>query len=144
MGLETGRAEGIRGEFRPIDSAAPGVSITEHMPRLAAVMNHCALIRSLGHTITAHGPGTTYMATGNRPSPALEYPALGSLAARLLRSRKGVPPYVTFAALRDGAAGIGPGYLGPPYAPFEVEGEPIRGTFRRVACRFQRFFAQRP
>jgi Protein of unknown function (DUF1501) len=120
----------IRGEFRPIDSAAPGVSITEHMPRLAAVMNHCTLIRSLGHTITAHGPGTTYMAAGNRPSPALEYPSLGSLAARLLPSRQGVPPYVTFAALREGAAGTGPGYLGPAYGPFEVEGEPIRGTFQ--------------
>jgi hypothetical protein len=128
--LKPDAPEEIRGEFRPIDSAAPGVSVTEHMPRLAAVMNHCALIRSLGHTITAHGPGTTYMATGNRPSPALEYPSLGSLAARVLPSRQGVPPYVTFAALRDGVAGMGPGYLGPPYAPFEVEGEPVRGTFQ--------------
>jgi hypothetical protein len=122
--------EDIRGEFRPIETAAPGVSVTEHMPRLAAVMNHCALIRSLGHTITAHGPGTTYMATGNRPSPALDYPSLGSLAARVLPSRQGVPPYVTFAALRDGAAGLGAGYLGPAYGPFEVEGEPVRGTFQ--------------
>ena len=47
-------------------------------------MDHCALVRSLGHTITAHEPGTTYMATGNRPSPALDYPPLGSLAARVL------------------------------------------------------------
>ena len=83
--------EEIRGEFRPIDTAAPGVSITEHMPRLASVMNHCALVRSLGHTITAHGPGTTYMATGNRPSPALDYPSMGSLAARVLPPRQGCP-----------------------------------------------------
>ena len=128
--LKPGAPEEIRGEFRPIDTAAPGVSVTEHMPKLAAVMNHCALIRSLGHTITAHGPGTTYMATGNRPSPALDYPTLGSLAARVLPSRQGVPPYVTFAALRDGAAGLGAGYLGPAYGPFEVEGEPVRGTFQ--------------
>ena len=128
--LKPDAPEEIRGEFRPIETAAPGVSVTEHMPRLAAVMNHCALIRSLGHTITAHGPGTTYMATGNRPSPALEYPSLGSLAARVLPSRQGVPPYVTFAALRDGAAGLGAGYLGPAYGPFEVEGEPVRGTFQ--------------
>jgi hypothetical protein len=128
--LKPDAPEEIRGEFRPIETAAPGVSVTEHMPRLAAVMNHCALIRSLGHTITAHGPGTTYMATGNRPSPAQEYPSLGSLAARVLPSRQGVPPYVTFAALRDGAAGLGAGYLGPAYGPFEVEGEPVRGTFQ--------------
>ncbi len=122
--------EEIRGEFRPIQTAAEGVSVTEHMPGLASVMNHCALVRSLGHTITAHGPGTTYMATGNRPSAALEYPALGSLAARVLPALKGVPPYMTFAALRSGVGASGGGYLGPAYGPFEIEGEPIRGTFQ--------------
>jgi hypothetical protein len=122
--------EEIRGEFRPIETTAAGILITEHMPELATVMNHCALVRSLGHTITAHGPGTTYMATGNRPSAALEYPPLGSLAARVLEARHGVPPYVTFAALREGAAGVGAGYLGPAFGPFEVEGEPVRGEFQ--------------
>jgi hypothetical protein len=128
--LKPDAPEEIRGEFRPIATAASGVSISEHMPALAAVMNHCALIRSLGHTITAHGPGTTYMATGNRPSAALDYPPLGSLAARLLPPQRGVPPYVTFAALREGVAGIGAGYLGSAYGPFEVEGEPARGTLQ--------------
>ncbi len=84
--LKPAAPEEIRGEFRPIETAAPGVMVTEHMPGLASLMNHCALVRSLGHTITAHGPGTTYMATGNRPSAALDYPALGSLAARVLPS----------------------------------------------------------
>jgi hypothetical protein len=93
-------------------------------------MDRCALIRSLGHTITAHGPGTTYMATGNRPSPALDYPSLGSLAARVLPARQGVPPYLTFAALRDGASGLGAGYLGAAFGPFEVEGRPAEGTLQ--------------
>jgi hypothetical protein len=128
--LKPDAPEEFRGEFRPIDTAVPGVAITEHLPGLARVMNHCALVRSLGHTITAHEPGTTYMATGNRPSPALEYPPLGSLAARVLSPRQGVPPYVTFAALREGVAGAGPGYVGPAYGPFEVEGEPGRGEFQ--------------
>ncbi len=128
--LKPDAPEEIRGEFRPIETTAPGVSLTEHMPRLAMMMDHCALVRSLGHAITAHGPGTTYMATGNRPSPALDYPPLGSLAARVLPPRQGVPPYVTFAALREGAAQAGAGYLGPAFGPFEIEGEPVRGTFR--------------
>lgn len=122
--------EEIRGEFRPIATAAPGVSIGEHMPGLAKVMGRCALIRSLGHTISAHGPGTVYMATGNRPSAALDYPTLGALAAKLLPSRPGMPPHVTFAALGEGTAGAGVGYLGPEYGPFEVEGDPGRGTLR--------------
>ncbi len=128
--MKPGAPEEIRGEFRPIETAVPGVSITEHMPRLARVMNYCALVRSLGHTISAHGPGTIYMATGNRPSAALDYPALGSLAARLKPPRQGVPPYVTFAALREGVAGAGAGYLGPAYGPFEIEGEPVSGEFQ--------------
>jgi hypothetical protein len=67
------------------------------------------------------------MATGNRPGPALEYPSLGSLAARLLPPRRGVPPYVTFDALGDGAPQAGPGYLGAAFSPFEIEGNPARG-----------------
>jgi uncharacterized protein (DUF1501 family) len=122
--------EEIRGEFRPIATAAPGVSIGEHMPRLAQVMDRCVLIRSLGHTISAHGPGTVYMATGNRPSAALDYPALGSLVARILPPSTGVPPYVTFAALHEGAPGVGAGYLGPAHGPFAVDGDPHRGELR--------------
>jgi hypothetical protein len=126
--LKPGAPEEVRGEFRPITTAAPGVSIGEHMPGVAKVIDRCVLVRSLGHTISAHGPGTTYMATGNRPSAAMDFPALGSLAARVLPARRGVPPYVTFAAMRDGASTVGVGYLGPAYGPFEVEGEPVRGV----------------
>jgi hypothetical protein len=126
--------EEIRGEFRPIATAAPGVSICEHLPGLAKVMDRCTLVRSLGHSISAHGPGTTYMATGNRPGPAVEYPAAGSLVARLLAPRRGVPPYITLAALREGAPGIGPGYLGPAFGPFEVEGDPGREALRSLGA----------
>jgi Protein of unknown function (DUF1501) len=122
--------EEIRGEFRAIATSAPGVMISEPMPRLAKVMDRCALVRSLGHTISAHGPGTTYIATGNRPSPAIDYPSLGSLAAKILPPRPGLPPYVTFDSLRQGAPGVGPGYAGPSCGPFEVEGDPNRGTLR--------------
>ncbi|WP_435021798.1 DUF1501 domain-containing protein [Tundrisphaera sp. TA3] len=124
--------EEIRGEFRPIATAAPGISVGEHLPGMAKVMDRCSLVRSLGHSIAAHGPGTTYMATGNRPGPSLEFPAAGPLAARLLPSRGGVPPYVTFETLRDGISGTGPGFLGPAFGPFEVEGDPARGSLRSL------------
>src|SRR4051795_739653 len=91
--LKPDAPEEIRGEFRPIATTASGVSIGEHLPGMAKVMDRCTLVRSLGHSIAAHGPGTTYMATGNRPSAAVEYPALGSLAARVLPPRQGVPPF---------------------------------------------------
>ncbi|MER3416181.1 MAG: DUF1501 domain-containing protein [Gemmataceae bacterium] len=121
--------EGIRGEFKEIATRAPGIRICEHLPHMAAVMPQCTLVRSLYHNISAHELGTLYMTTGNKPSPAVQYPSLGSLAAKLLPSERGVPSYVSFGVLRGGAAG-GAGYLGAGYNPFEVEGQAGRGTLR--------------
>lgn len=121
--------EGIRGEFKPIATSAPGVQICEHFPKVAAVADKATLVRSLNHTIPSHLPATIFMTTGNKPTPALSYPSLGSLAAKLLPVERGVPPYVSFSDLRNGAAGMG-GYLGTAYNPFTVEGAGGKGTMR--------------
>ena len=111
----------IRGEFKQIDTKAAGVRICEHLPKVAQVLDKVTVVRSLYHTIPSHGPATVFMTTGNKPTPALQYPSLGSLAARLLPTEKGVPPYVTFNDIRGGTAGQS-GYLGTSYNPFMVEG----------------------
>jgi hypothetical protein len=69
------------------------------------------------------------MTTGNRPTPALQYPSLGSLATRMLPPQRGVPSYVSFDEIRNGGAGGG-GYLGTAYNPFIVEGAGGRGNLR--------------
>src|SRR5580704_6187519 len=38
---------GIRGEFKPIDTAVPGVRISEHLPMLAGVTDRMAIIRTV-------------------------------------------------------------------------------------------------
>jgi hypothetical protein len=124
--LKPDAPEGIRGEFKPVATSARGVAVCELFPRLAKQMHQVALVRSLHHNIPEHGVGTRYMTTGNRPSPALEYPVLGSLASRLLPAPAGVPSYVTFS----GAGSAGPGYLGAAYSAFEVAGNPERGKLR--------------
>ena len=113
--------DGIRGEFKEIDTKAPGVKICEHLPKMAQVMDKVTLVRSLYHTIPSHGPATVFMTTGNKPTAALQYPSLGSLAAKLLPTERGVPPYVAFNDIRGGSAGQS-GYLGTSYNPFTVEG----------------------
>lgn len=118
----------IRGEFKPINTTADGIQISEHLPKMAKVMKHCSLIRSMRHTIPSHGPGTVFMHTGHQPIQSLDYPSMGSLSSRLLTSPTGVPPYVTFGRNRDRAAMAG--YLGPAYNPFEVEGNGNKGDFR--------------
>src|SRR5271166_6269171 len=122
--------ENVRGEFKAIATKAAGVRICEHLPKTAAVMDRCVLVRSLHHNVPAHGPGTVYMATGHAPTPALDYPSLGALAAKVLPAPVGVPPYVSFAGARGGGFAGGAGYLGPAFNPFEVEEGPERGRPR--------------
>jgi hypothetical protein len=113
--------EGIRGDFKQIPTKVDGVSICEHLPKMAGVTDKVSIVRSLNHTIPSHGPATVFMTTGNKPTPALQYPSLGSLCAKLLPTEKGVPPYVTFNDIRGGTAGAS-GYLGTSYNPFMIEG----------------------
>jgi Protein of unknown function (DUF1501) len=124
--LKPDAPEGLRGEFKPIPTSASGIRICEHLPKLAKVMDKCTLVRSLNHNVPEHGVGTLYMTTGNRPTPALDYPALGCLASKLLPAPAGIPSYVTFSGVRA----AGPGYLGAAYSAFEVEGSPGREQLR--------------
>lgn len=119
--LRPNAPEGIRGEFRQVNTSADGIQICEHLPKMAEQMNKCTIVRSLAHTIPSHGPATVFMTTGNKPTPAIQYPAMGSVVTRLMPAAAGVPPYVTFSELRNGSAGQA-GYLGTAYNPFIVEG----------------------
>lgn len=113
--------EGIRGDFKPVNTSADGVQISEHLPKMAKVMDRATIVRSVAHTIPSHGTATLWMTTGNKPTPALQYPALGSVASKMLKADVGVPPFVSFGELRGGAAGTS-GYLGTAYNPFLIEG----------------------
>ncbi len=123
----------IKGEFQPISTRANGIQICEHLPRMAQVMDKCTIVRSMAHTIPSHSPATVFMTSGNRPTPALQYPSLGSLVTRLTEAGEGVPPYVNFTNLRNGAGGAG--YLGTAYNPFIVEGSSRRGRSSTLRVR---------
>ena len=113
--------EGIRGEFKSIRTKAKGIEFSEHLPKMAEVADKVSVVRSLAHTIPSHGPATFFMTTGNKPTPAVQYPSMGSICSKLLSVEVGVPNYVSFSELRNGTAG-GAGYLGTGYNPFTVEG----------------------
>jgi hypothetical protein len=110
--------DNIRGEFKAIETSATGIQIGEHLPHVARVMDRCSLVRSLHHGLPVHGPGTQYVVTGNKPTPALEFPNLGALASKLLPEQPGVPSNIAFASIDN----TGGGCLGPAYNPFMVEG----------------------
>jgi hypothetical protein len=122
--LKPGAPTEIRGEFKPIDTSAPGIQICEYLPKTAKIIDKVSLVRSLNHTIPSHGPATVFMQTGNKPTPAIQYPVLGSLTTRLMPQEKGVPPFVSFGEMRNGNAA---GYLGTAYNPFVIEGDGGKG-----------------
>lgn len=79
----------IRGEFKPIDTATPGIQICEHLPLLAQRSDRWALVRSLTHPTNDHSLGHLLMLTGrsetprgfnpNQPSPE-DWPAIAAVA----------------------------------------------------------------
>ncbi len=84
----------VRSMFKPIATSVPGIEICEHLPRTARVMHEVALIRSLTHELGNHDTGTRFLLTGNRPTPALEFPSLGSVVAREDGFKSAIPPYI--------------------------------------------------
>ena len=85
----------IRGELVSRESSLEGVFLSEHLPRLAGIMDQCALVRSVTSPEGNHGRGSHYMLTGRRPSPVLEYPSIGSiLTPEKLGDGNPIPSYV--------------------------------------------------
>jgi uncharacterized protein (DUF1501 family) len=119
----------FRGEFKPIPTNAPGVAISEHLPRLAQNADKFAIIRSVAHTLAAHSPGQMFMRTGNRPLPSLQFPGYGSVVTREYGPVAGLPPYVSLPITSTNGGAETAGYLGVAYNPFTVNDDPNRDGF---------------
>ncbi len=121
----------VRGPFEAISTSVPGIQISELLPRTAAAMQHTAIIRSMTSPLGEHNFGTHYLLTGYKPTPALNYPAIGSVVSHLNRRRGEIPSHVALPDLRVGGGKfVAPGYLPSNVAPFEVGGDPARPDFR--------------
>jgi len=85
------------GPFRAIQTAVPGVHISQLLPKMAQRMKHTAVIRSLNTRNGSHGGGADLMHLGRMPEANLQYPDLGAMLARELgRADSDVPDYVSF------------------------------------------------
>jgi hypothetical protein len=140
--LKPNAPDGIRGDFRPIDTRTPGIRICEHLPRLAAATERYAIVRSLTHTGTNHGTSAYHMLTGHihvspgtlrHPTPN-DYPSVGCAVGTFGRQPRDLPAYVALpSVLYDGdggeVPGQGPGLLGQRQAAFLVQGDPTRPDF---------------
>src|SRR6478735_142381 len=59
--------EKIRGDFKPIASRTPGITLSEHLPRFANVLDRFAQVRSVNHNMKNHNSATFYSLTGHAP-----------------------------------------------------------------------------
>jgi hypothetical protein len=124
----------IRGEFEPISTKVPGVQFSQHMTKLAGMMDQISVIRSIRHDQGNHGAGNHYMMTGSPPRIPVGcgafvsfHPSMGSVAAYELGKDNGLPNYFSIPSMsRSG----GPNFLGAKYAPFVVGGDPNSADFR--------------
>jgi hypothetical protein len=151
LDLKPDAAAELRGEFRPIRTATPGILVGEHLPRLARHAEKLALLRSMHHRSTAHGKGMYWNLTGhppqgpelavNQPPSRQDRPSLGAVVARLRRAPPGFPaavqlpyPMVENNTLQ---AGENAGWLGGAYDPLIVRpdrGRPYGGVSRDLGA----------
>jgi hypothetical protein len=132
----------IRGEFKPIPSALPGLSVSEHLPRLARLADRFCLVRSVNHATTAHNSAAYYSLTGHKPlidivtanASATDFPAYGAVVDKLAPSRNRVPTAVSLPTMiADGpfrTPGEFAGFLGKPHDPLFVNRDPNAPTFQ--------------
>jgi hypothetical protein len=124
----------IRGEFRAIPTKTAGMQFSQLLPRLAALSNELAIVRSIRHDQGNHGAGNHYMMTGAPPRIPVGcgafvsfHPSLGSVAAKMLGAPFGIPAYFSMPSMsRSG----GPNFLGARYAPFVVPDNPASRNFK--------------
>jgi hypothetical protein len=134
----------IRGEFQPVATRVPGISITEHLPRLGKLANRYTIIRSVNHRDNDHAIGAYLALTGyshpknailgiEPPATPQDLPSLGSVVSKLRPADKPVFSYVTLGDLRhfgnNDSLGQNAGCLGKVHDPFTVPFvRPINGA----------------
>lgn len=116
-----------RGEFSPVNTSVPGISICEHLPKLARRADRYSIIRGITHNLADHGLGTRYVMTGNLPTPVVNYPLYGSLVSKEMHASEDLPSFVSIDRPVEG-----PGYLGVEYGPLSTGEKPRFGQPFRV------------
>jgi hypothetical protein len=117
-----------RGPLGTVKTKLEGVYFSEPLQKTAQVADRLCVVRSMTHGEADHARGTHNMFTGWRPSPAVQYPSIGSIVSHELGSRNDLPPYVCIPSQPNEFAGTG--FLGSAYGPFSLGADPASGGFK--------------
>src|SRR5947209_2440664 len=116
-----------RGEMGTVQTKLEGVFFNEYLKMTAQVADKITVCRSMTHGEAAHERGTHNMFTGYRPSPAIQFPSMGSVVSHEFGPRNNLPPYVCIPSQPTTYAG--PGYLSSAFSPFSLGSDPAAGNF---------------
>jgi hypothetical protein len=118
-----------RGPYKPMSTNVPGIQVSEHMPKMAAIMDKLVPIRSMVGSLSGdHDSHICY--TGRSPRgtviPPGGWPSLGSVMAKLCAEKEsGIPSFIGMAPNAGhppyGSPGH-PGFLGPAFSAFRPNG----------------------
>jgi len=108
----------FRGQFKPIPTNVPGVSICEHMPLQAKMWDKFAVIRSLT-SVDEHSDSLVMTGYPERENRTAGHPSFGAVVSKLRAGTGDVPPFVSLRGLSTGSE---PGYLGVAHRAFTPDG----------------------
>ena len=135
----------IRGEFRPIPTDVPEITICDQLPLLARHAGKLTIARSVCHADNDHASAAYQMTTGNaypRPtnlsgkSTREDHPHIGSALAAVEAEHCPVPPFAMvpqyLVVNGEFRSGQNAGFLGSRYDPLVPGGDPNDPDFKPV------------
>jgi hypothetical protein len=137
--------DGIKGEFKPIATAVPGIRMCEHLPRLAERAGKLAIVRSMSHPEGNHLVAVHRVLTGQPSNPRGandldrvasrdDFPCYAAVLDHVRRRTDGVPSGVALPTrLVEGPLtwpGQDAGFLGPRHDPWQLRLDPNRPDAR--------------
>jgi hypothetical protein len=137
----------IRGQFSSVDTSAPGLRICEHLPYMAKLMHHCALVRSLAHREENHLLATHQVLTGMKIPNGIfdqiasrnDWPCYAGALNYSKPRTDGVPNGVTLPTfLMEGPLiwpGQHAGFLGAKHDPWHIKSDPNAPGFKVESVR---------
>ncbi|QDT65604.1 DUF1501 domain-containing protein [Calycomorphotria hydatis] len=126
----------VRGPFKPIDTAADAIQISEVLPEHAKIADKFSLVRSAHHKGAAvHDSGWQMLQTGRMFSGGVNTPHAGSVVSYLKGRKTDLPPFVVLPELMGRGGGNLPngqagGFLGKAYDPFALNANPAEENFQ--------------
>jgi hypothetical protein len=118
----------VRGEFNPIPTNVAGVQFSEHLPKLAKMMDKLIVVRSLVGQRDEHSSWQSYTATTMDAAKRESKPHFGSVVARMQgQTDPVIPAFVDLSPTMQHKPynSPGPGTLGRAAAPVKVDGDEI-------------------